>query len=86
MIQGFIQQHRYEIEVCQKLKRNFIASEIDKKYHRLITDRINSGVIAEKYRMDFIKEKKLKTKQPALFEKKARYSIKKTSKKKTKKS
>ncbi len=30
-----------EIEVCRKLNRSFISAEIDSKYHRLITDRMN---------------------------------------------
>lgn len=71
-----------EIEVCQKLKRNFIASEIDKKYHKLITDRINSGVIAEKYRLDFIKERKQESNQLTLLDKKGKYIAKKTVSKK----
>ena len=34
-----------EIDVCQKLKRNFIAAELDEKYHKLIKDRLGSAPI-----------------------------------------
>ena len=47
-----------EIDVCQRLGRNYISAEIDEKYHKLITDRLNTGKIDEIYRLDFIKEKK----------------------------
>ena len=67
-----------EIDVCQRLRRNFIAAEIDEKYHRLISDRIKSGRIDEKYRLDFIKEKKKESLQPALLESKGKYNTKKS--------
>lgn len=62
-----------EIDVCQKLGRDFIAAEIDKKYHRLITDRIKSGKIAEKYKLDFNKQKNTDSNQLALLERKGKY-------------
>lgn len=41
-----------EIVECQKLKRHFIAAEIDKKYYNLILQRLDSGGgVPEKYRL-----------------------------------
>ncbi len=40
-----------ELEVCKRLKRNYISAEIDKKYHNLIVDRLKNGYIKEKYRL-----------------------------------
>jgi DNA modification methylase len=40
-----------EIEVCKVLERQYISAEIDKKYHKMITDRLNRGKIDEKYRL-----------------------------------
>lgn len=40
-----------EVEICKILKRQYISAEIDKKYHKLILDRINIGRIEEKYRL-----------------------------------
>ncbi len=42
-----------ELDVCQRLGRNFISAEIDEKYFNLILDRIKTGKIDEKYRLDF---------------------------------
>jgi len=44
----------------------------------LISDRIKSGRIDEKYRLDFIKEKKKESLQPALLESKGKYNTKKS--------
>lgn len=41
-----------EIEVCKANNRHFISTEIDEKYHRMILDRLNTGRIQEKYRLD----------------------------------
>ena len=40
-----------EIEVCKVLERQYVSAEIDKKYHKMITDRLNRGKIDEKYRL-----------------------------------
>ena len=40
-----------EIEICKILKRQYISAEIDKKYHKLILDRMSTGRIEEKYRL-----------------------------------
>lgn len=40
-----------EIEICKILKRQYISAEIDKKYLKLILDRISTGRIEEKYRL-----------------------------------
>ncbi len=42
-----------EIVECKKIKRHFIAAEIDKKYYNLILARLASdeGVVPEKYRL-----------------------------------
>lgn len=44
-----------EIEVCQRLHRNFIAAEIDSRYYKMIMDRLSSGRIDEKYRLNIRK-------------------------------
>ncbi len=44
-----------EIEVCKMLKRQYISAEIDKKYHKMILDRLNKGKIAERYKLRFKK-------------------------------
>lgn len=40
-----------EICLCKQLKRNFISAEMDAKYHRMITDRIEKGFIDKEYRL-----------------------------------
>jgi len=40
-----------EIEVCKRLRRQYISAEIDPKYHRVILDRIMNGRISEKHRL-----------------------------------
>jgi DNA modification methylase len=40
-----------ELEVCKNLKRQFIAAEIDPKYHQMASDRLQKGHIEEKYRL-----------------------------------
>ena len=40
-----------EVEICKILKRQYISAEIDKKYHKLILDRMSTGRIEEKYRL-----------------------------------
>ena len=40
-----------ELDVCKKLNRKYISSEIDKKYYDLIIERLNNGYIAEKYKL-----------------------------------
>jgi DNA modification methylase len=64
-----------EIEVCQRTGRNFIAAEIDEKYYKMIQDRLASGEIKNKYRLDFRKEKNYRQKQEQarLLEKKETY-------------
>lgn len=40
-----------EIEVCKKLKRNFISAEIDLTYYNMIKDRLDKGLIDKKYKL-----------------------------------
>ena len=40
-----------EIEVCKILKRQYISAEIDEKYHKMITERLNKGKIEERYKL-----------------------------------
>jgi len=42
-----------ELDVCQRLGRHFISAEIDEKYFNMIMNRIETGKIDEKYRLDF---------------------------------
>lgn len=42
-----------ELDVCQRLGRNFISAEIDENYFNMIMDRIETGKIDKKYRLDF---------------------------------
>lgn len=39
-----------EIEICKLLERHYISAEIDKDYHKMIVERLKSGVIDGKYR------------------------------------
>jgi DNA modification methylase len=41
-----------EIEICQNLDRQFISCELDPDYHAMILDRLNSGMIDDKYRLN----------------------------------
>jgi DNA modification methylase len=40
-----------EICLCKDLKRNFISAEMDKKYHRMIMDRLEKGFIDKEYKL-----------------------------------
>lgn len=40
-----------ELEVCQKLGRNFLSAELDPKYHEMILHRLEVGSIKEEYRL-----------------------------------
>jgi len=57
-----------EIEVCKKLKRNYISAEIDEKYYQMIIDRIEKGVIDEKYKL-LKKQNVNNSKQISIFDK-----------------
>lgn len=45
-----------EIEVCKLLNRQYISSEIDKVYYKMIIDRLRKGKIDVKYRLKMKKE------------------------------
>lgn len=47
-----------ELELCKNLKRRYISSEIDEKYHRLILDRLNKGKIDKKYKLNLRRNEK----------------------------
>lgn len=48
-----------EIILCKKLKRNFISCKIHPDYYQMILDRLdNNGKIKDKFRLDFIQQKK----------------------------
>lgn len=58
-----------EIEVCRRLYRHFISAEIDPAYHRMILDRLQSGRIAEEYRLlNHIHKDTVSVNQPLLLE------------------
>ena len=40
-----------ELEICKKLKRQYLSAEIDKKYHEMILDRLKNGYIQKKYKL-----------------------------------
>lgn len=40
-----------EIEVCKRLKRQYISAEIDPKYHEIIMDRLKNGYIKPQYKL-----------------------------------
>jgi len=42
-----------ELDVCRKLGRDFISAEIDEKYYQMIIDRIETGKIDKKFRLDY---------------------------------
>jgi len=44
-----------EIEVCKNLNRQYISAEIDKKYYDIIIDRLKSGRINEKHKLQLKK-------------------------------
>lgn len=44
-----------EIEICKVLNRQYISAEVDEKYYKMITDRLNKGKIEEKYRLNIRK-------------------------------
>jgi len=54
-----------EIEVCQRLNRQYISAEIDEKYYKMIIDRLGKGKIDEKYRLN-IKKSEIKNIQAQL--------------------
>lgn len=62
-----------EIEVCQRIKRKFIAAEIDEKYYKMIVDRLKTGQIAPQYKLDLRKRDEMPA-QPMLLEKKETYN------------
>ena len=47
-----------ELEVCKLLKRQYISTEIDPKYHELILSRLKNGKIEEKYKLQVRKNRK----------------------------
>ncbi len=72
-----------ELEICKVLDRQYISAEIDEKYYKMILDRLNKGVIEEKYRLNLNKYeiKNIQT-QLTLLEKQKEYLINKTKKRK----
>ncbi len=61
-----------EIEVCKRIKRNYISAEIDEKYYKMIIDRIENGAIDEKYKLlkkQDINNSKINVKQLSIFDK-----------------
>jgi len=59
-----------ELEICKRLKRQYISAEIDKKYHRMIVDRLKNGYIKEEFKLKVGKRKKEeKTSGLSLFSK-----------------
>lgn len=57
-----------EIDIAKKLGRHFVSAEIDKRYYKMILDRLQTGEIDEKYRMaTHMRYKKEMTSQSRLF-------------------
>jgi len=54
-----------EIETCKVLNRQYISTEIDEKYYRMILDRLSKGKIENKYRLS-MKRNKIKNIQTQL--------------------
>ena len=40
-----------ELEICKKLERNFISTEMHEKYHKMIQERLENGSVPDKYRL-----------------------------------
>jgi len=40
-----------ELEVCKRLRRRFLAAEIDPTYHAIIMSRLHTGQIREEHRL-----------------------------------
>ncbi|MFH0947612.1 MAG: site-specific DNA-methyltransferase [Elusimicrobiota bacterium] len=63
-----------EIEICKVLDRQFITTEIDEKYHKMIVDRLKNGKIDDKYKLKMCDyEIKNINAQPQLFENQGKY-------------
>jgi len=63
-----------EIEVCNRLKRQYISAEIDEKYHKMILDRLSKGKIERKYKLKIRKyETKVSSSQLTLLEEQRAY-------------
>lgn len=71
-----------EIEICRKLGRQFISAEIDEKYYNMILDRLNNGVIDEKYKLKLRNKtlkydiKNVRDNQLRAFERSSRFTAK----------
>lgn len=39
-----------ELEICKTLGRNYISAELDPDYHRMVEERLKTGIIDSKYR------------------------------------
>lgn len=63
-----------EVEIAQRLGRKFVSAEIDPKYHQMASDRLKTGSIDEKYRLNGQPRAKKQLKQPRLLEAKRRYT------------
>ncbi len=46
-----------ELEVCKNLKRKYISAEIDKKYYKMIQDRLKNGYIKKEYKLKLANNK-----------------------------
>jgi len=57
-----------ELEVCKRLKRQYVSAEIDKKYHEMILDRLKNGYIRKRYKLQLRNPIRLKETQ-SLFSK-----------------
>jgi len=70
-----------EIEICKVLNRQYISTEIDEKYYKMIIDRLNKGRIEEKYRLN-VKKYEIKNIQTqlTLLEKQKEYLARKGKK------
>lgn len=73
-----------EIEICKLLNRQYISTEIDERYYKMILDRLNNGYIENKYKLKLNKyEINNIEKQPTLFEKHSKYLTNKQRNRKT---
>lgn len=66
-----------EVEVCKRLKRQYISAEIDKKYHKMILSRLKNGYIKDKYKLKLGENKKeaLELSRLPIFNKAAQSSL-----------
>ena len=64
-----------EIEVTRRLGRHFISAEIDPEYHRLIMERLKTGIVPADFKLRVPQRTSKPLQQPRLLEAAENYSI-----------